>query len=85
MSVLLISKSEGLYSKALYGVHYCFAVCMALCNVYYNFHNCIYIAVFLILYAKGYLFLSKNDCATLVDIKIPVCLKRMCNFALSSY
>ena len=35
-------------------------VCTASCNVYYNFQDIIYIALFRIIYAIGYFILSQN-------------------------
>ena len=43
------------------GVKYYFVfVCTASCNVYYNFQDCIYIALFCILYVIGYSNSSQN-------------------------
>ena len=38
-------------------------VCTASCNVYYNFQDYIYIAVFRILYVMEYFINLKTDCA----------------------
>ena len=35
-------------------------VCMASCNVYYNFQDIIYIALFRILYVIGYFISTQN-------------------------
>ena len=52
-------------------------VYMASCNVYYNFQDIIYIALFRILYVIGY-FISSQKLTVLfkIDINIHVCLKK---------
>ena len=70
MNILLISKSEKpcLTSFPVQNISFLF-VFTASCNVYYNFQDCIDIALFRILYVIEYLFHLKTDCACLIDIK----------------
>ena len=45
----------------VHGVNISFVfICTALCNVYYNFQDCIYIALFRILYVIEYFISSHN-------------------------
>ena len=61
MSIILITKSEKARLKFVSGENISFVfVCTASCNVYYNFQDCIYIALFCMLYVIGYFIPSQN-------------------------
>ena len=60
----LIRKSERAILKSVSGVKYYFVACMALCNVYCNFQNCIYALLFSLNYTStDILFHFKTNCA----------------------
>ena len=61
MKILLINKSEKpcLTSFLVLNISLGF-VCKASCNVHYNWQDCIYIALFCILYVIGYFISSQN-------------------------
>ena len=60
MTILLICKSENPCLTSFPVLNIIFFVRMESCNVCYNFQDCIIIALFRILYVKGYFISSQN-------------------------